>query len=69
MKHFYHGPLVNADLLILMLEKHNIHATQQDSAEPQSQEEDLNRLVTVFVPDDDYARAWQLFYSERQDEF
>lgn len=68
MKHFYTGPLINAELLVVMLEKHGIAATQPDAVESGSDAEDLNRTVTVFVPEADYDRAYHLFYTERQDE-
>ena len=68
MKLFYTGPLVNAEMLVVMLEKHNIVATQEfvDPALPD--DGDLNRMAKVFVPEADYGRAHQLFYAERQDE-
>lgn len=52
-----------------MLEKHGISATQQfvDSTVP-GNDEDLNRLAEVLVPEADYDRAYQLFYAEREDE-
>jgi hypothetical protein len=68
MKKFYTGPLINAELLVVMLEKHGIFATQQEVDGPPAPEDDLGRPVEVFVPESDYERAFQLFYSERQDE-
>jgi hypothetical protein len=68
MKKFYTGPLINAELLVVMLEKHGIFATQQEVDGAPTQEEDLSRPVEVLVPESDYERAFQLFYSERQDE-
>ena len=71
MKLFYTGPGVNAELLIHMLEKHDI-AASQDWAEPKEDEDedddDLNRLAKVFVSPSDYPRAYDLFYAEREDE-
>ena len=68
MKPFYTGPLINAELLVMMLEKHGIAATQawEDPALPE--DGDLNRLTRVFVPPADYDRAFRLFYAEREDE-
>ncbi len=69
MKPFYTGPAANAELLVIMLEKHGIAATQEwvePSLNPA--EEDLNRLARVLVPDADYDRAYQLFYADREDE-
>ena len=68
MKLFYSGPFINTDMLVMMLEKHGIAATQNfvDAAAPD--DGDLNRPAQVFVPEADYERAHQLFYAEREDE-
>jgi hypothetical protein len=68
VKLFYTGPFINADMLVMMLEKHGIAATQNfvDAAAPD--DGDLNRPSQVFVPEADYPRAHQLFYTEREDE-
>ena len=54
MKLFYTGPVINTEMLVTMLEKHGIQATQQ--------------FVDPNLPDEDYDRAYQLFYAEREDE-
>lgn len=65
---FYTGPLINAEMLVTMLEKHGIEATQE-FAEPELPDDgDLNRQTKVFVPEADYDRAHKLFYTEREDE-
>ncbi len=68
VKLFYTGPVVNTEMLVVMLEKHGIVATQEfvDPALPD--DGDLNRLARVLVPEADYARAHRLFYAEREDE-
>ena len=68
MKLFYSGPVINTEMLVMMLEKHGIAATQHfvDAAAPD--DGDLNRPAQVFVPEADYDRAHQLFYAEREDE-
>lgn len=68
MKLFYTGPLVNAELLVVMLEKHGIPARQQwvDPAAPE--DGDLNRLTEVLVEKTHYEEARRLFYTEREDE-
>lgn len=68
VKLFYTGPLVNTEMLVVMLEKHGINATQEfvDPAAPD--EGDLSRPANVFVPEVDYGRAHRLFYAEREDE-
>ena len=69
MKLFYTGPVINTEMLVDMLEKHGIPAKQEFvDAEDSSDEEDLNRMAKVFVPEPDYDRAYQLFYAEREDE-
>ncbi len=64
----YTGPVINTEMLVGMLEKHGIAATQEftDSAAPD--DGDLNRLARVLVPEADYEQAHRLFYSEREDE-
>ena len=68
MKLFYTGPVVNAEMLVAMLEKHGIAATQAfvDPAAPD--DGDLSRPAQVFVPEADYDRAYQFFYTEHGDE-
>ena len=68
MKLFYTGPVVNAEMLVVMLEKHGIPARQEfvDASAPE--DDDLSRPANVFVPEADYERAHRLFYAEREDE-
>jgi len=68
VKLFYTGPVINAEMLVVMLEKHGISATQEfvDPATPD--DGDLSRPAKVLVPEADYDRAQQLFYTEREDE-
>ena len=68
MKLFYTGPVINTEMLVTMLEKHGIQATQQFVDPNLPEDGDLNRPAKVFVPDEDYDRAYQLFYAEREDE-
>lgn len=69
VKLFYTGPVVNAEMLVMMLEKHGISAAQEfvDPAAPE--DGDLSRPTKVFVPEADFDRAHRLFYAEREDEF
>jgi len=66
VKEFYTGPAINAEMLVVMLEKHGIQASQE-YLEP-GEDDDLNRLTKVCVPEQEYDRAYRLFYAERQDE-
>jgi hypothetical protein len=68
LKLFYTGPIINAETLVMMLEKHGIAATYELVNPEDSSEDDLNRPAKVFVLERDYPIAHQLFYSERQDE-
>lgn len=68
MKLFYTGPVVNAEMLVMMLEKHGIAATQEFEDPTLPEDDDLSRPAKVFVPEADYDRAFKLFYAEREDE-
>jgi len=68
MKLFYTGPLVNTEMLVAMLEKHGIQATQEFEDPGLPDDGDLSRPARVFVPESDYDRAYRLFYTEREDE-
>jgi hypothetical protein len=68
VKLFFTGPVVKTELLVVMLEKHGIAATQEFVDPTAPDDGDLSRPANVFVPDDDYDRAHQLFFSEREDE-
>jgi hypothetical protein len=68
VKLFYTGPFINAEMLVMMLEKHGIAATQNFVDATLPDDGDLNRLAEVFVPEKDFERAHQLFYAEREDE-
>lgn len=68
MRLFYTGPFVNAEMLVVMLEKHGIAATQEFADPALPDEGDLSRPAKVFVPEADYDRAHKLFYTEREDE-
>jgi len=59
VKLFYTGPFVNAEMLVAMLDKHGIAATQSfvDPAAPD--DGDLSRPAQVFVPEADYDRAYK----------
>ena len=65
---FYTGPMINAEMLVAMLEKHGITATQAFEEPGLPDDGDLNRVTKVLVPEADYDRAHKLFYTEREDE-
>jgi len=68
VKLFYTGPVINTEMVVVMLKNHGINATQEFVDPNQPEDGDLNRPAKVFVPDEDYDRAYQLFYAEREDE-
>jgi hypothetical protein len=68
VKLFYTGPVINAETLVMMLEKHGIAATQEFVDATLPDDGDLNRPARVLVSEADYDRAYQLFYAEREDE-
>jgi hypothetical protein len=68
MKLFYTGPLINAEMLVVMLEKHGIRGEYRALQGAKIDPDDLNGVTEVHVPEEDYARAHQLFYVGREDE-
>ena len=68
MQLFYTGPVVNTEMLVVMLEKHGIAATQEFADPSLPDDGDLNREAKVLVPEADYERAYDLFYTPREDE-
>ncbi len=52
----------------MMLEKHGIIATQEFEDPTLPDDGDLDRRAKVLVPEEDYDRAYRLFYAEREDE-
>jgi hypothetical protein len=68
VKLFFTGPVVKTELLVVMLEKHGIAATQVFVDASLPDDGDLDRAANVFVPEADFERARQLFFTEREDE-
>jgi len=68
MKLFFTGPVIKTELLVVMLEKHGIAATQEFVDPSAVDDGDLDRPANVLVPAADYERARQLFFTEREDE-
>lgn len=67
MKLFYTGPVINTEMLVTMLEKHGITATQE-FVETEGDPDDLSREARVLVPEADYDRAYRLFYEDKENE-
>jgi hypothetical protein len=68
VKLLYTGPVVNTEMLVVMLDKHGIAATQEfvDPALPD--DGDLSRPARVLVAEADFDKAHRLFFTEREDE-
>lgn len=58
---------MTAELLLVMLEKHDIIGTQE-FVDAEGDEFDLNRMTKILVPEEQYDRAWNLFYAEKEGE-
>ena len=68
MRHFFTGPVIKTELLVVWLEKHGIAATQSFTDPSLPDDGDLGRDAEVQVPEADFERAQQLFFAEREDE-
>ena len=68
MKLLYTGPVVNTEMLVVMLDKHGIAATQEFENPALPEDGDLSRPAKVLVPEADFERAHRLFFTEREDE-
>ena len=73
MRHFFTGPWIKCELLQTWLEKHGIESTIKP-VEPITgkpiplDSEDLDREVRILVPEADFPRAHDLFFTEREGE-
>ena len=73
MRLFFTGPWIKCELLQTWLEKHGIESTIEP-VEPITGEpipldpEDLDREVRILVPEADFSRAHDLFFTEREGE-
>ena len=68
MRLFHTAPVNDAELLVVMLEKHDIPAKEQVVEPMPEGEDEFSRPVKVFVPEADYDRAYQLFFGDSEDE-
>ena len=68
VKLLYTGPVVNTEMLVVMLDKHGIAATQEFENPALPDDGDLSRPAKVLVPEADFERAHRLFFTEREDE-
>ena len=65
---FYTSPVNDAELLVVMLEKHDIAAKEKIIEPMPDGEDEFSRPVEVWVPEVDYDRAHQLFFGDSEDE-
>ena len=73
MRHFFTGPWIKCELLQTWLEKHGIESTVEPvepiTGEPTPLDsEDLDREVRILVPEADFSRVHDLFFTEREGE-
>lgn len=68
MRHFFTGPVIKTELLLVWLDKHGIAAEQVYSDPSLPDDGDLDREAQILVAKEDYDRAYRLFYAEREDE-
>ena len=73
MRHFFTGPWIKCELLQTWLEKHGIESTVEPVepivGDPTLQDsEDLDREVRILVPEADFSREHDLFFTEREGE-
>ena len=67
-KLFHTCPVNHAELLTVMLEKHDITAVEKIIEPMPEGEDEFSRPVEVWVPEPDYDRAYQLFFGDSEDE-
>lgn len=64
-KLLFMGEACKTELLVVLLEKHGIAAFEEHVSEDLREHEDeFNRETRVFVPDADYGKARDLFFSD-----
>ncbi len=65
---FHTCPVNNAELMVVMLEKHGIPATEKPIEPMPEGEDEFSRPVEVYVDEADYAKAHRLFFEDSEDE-
>ena len=65
---FYTSPVNDAELLVVMFEKHDIAAKEKVIEPMPDGEDEFSRPVEIWVPESDYDRAYQLFFGDSEDE-
>ena len=64
MRLFFTGPFVKVELLEVMLGNHGIGSRHEFVDEALSPHDDeLSRPTRIYVPEADYARAYELFFT------
>ena len=65
---FFTCPVNDAELLAVMLEKHDIVAKEKVIEPMPEGEDEFSRPVEVWVPEADYDRAHRLFFGDSEGE-
>ena len=69
MKVLFTGEAIKTELMVVMLDKHGIESTEEFVHDPPlPDEDDFNRWTRVLVSEEDYPKAWQLFYEDKEGE-
>ncbi|MBG86420.1 MAG: hypothetical protein CMO80_05910 [Verrucomicrobiales bacterium] len=66
-KLFHTAMADSAELMCVMLENHGIDS-RRESVHPDLPDDDLDQEARVYVPVDEYDRAYELFYGDSEDE-
>jgi hypothetical protein len=66
-KLFHTAMVESADLLAVMLENHGIKS-RREFVDPDLPDDDLDQEARIFVSEQEYDQAYQLFYSDSEDE-
>lgn len=67
MKLFHTAMIESAELLAVMLENHGIES-RREKVDPTLDDDDLNQDVRVYVPAEEYDRAYELFFGDSEEE-
>jgi hypothetical protein len=68
VRRFFTGQVIKTELLVSWLEQHGIAAREEWVDPTLPDDGDLSREAHVLVPEADFDRAYQLFFTEREGE-
>lgn len=65
MRVFYSGPVINTAMIVAMLGRQGIEASQEFADLDRPEDGDLSREAKVLVSEEDFERAYQMFYGDQ----